>query len=205
MPTSTALLAPPPPESTATTPAETFDERATRGLTQLASLLETEDFARLTASPTDLVMLYRALSEESVLDAVAREHPDVIDHWRWAQMRKRLLEAEGGVLGAQAFADRLDITRQAVNRRRTAGKLISLELARHGYRYPTWQLDDKGVLDGIPQALAAFDDIDDWTRFAWFLNANILLDDRRPLDLLREGDPQPVIEAASRYGQHGGL
>lgn len=205
MSASNAKFAPPPSNPAPNTPGAIFDARGTQAIGIVSGVLDESELARLAAEPTDLIMLYRALSEPAVLQAVAAQDPDVVDHWRWAQMRRRLLEAEGGTLGAQDFADQLDISRQSVTRRRQAGKLVALDLGRHGFRYAAWQLDDGGVVDGIPEALAAFEDIDQWMQYAWFLNANTILDDRRPLDLLRKGDTQPVIRAASRYGKHGGL
>jgi hypothetical protein len=37
----------------------------------------------------------------------------------------------------------------------------------------------------------------------FFINPNTWLSGRRPLDLLREGQIQEVIDAAKEFGQHG--
>src|SRR5690606_41693050 len=55
---------------------------------------------------------------------------------RGLRMRARLLAAEGGTLSSTEVADLLGITRQAVNKRRKAGRLIGLATGRRGYAYP---------------------------------------------------------------------
>jgi hypothetical protein len=37
----------------------------------------------------------------------------------------------------------------------------------------------------------------------FFIDPNTRLNGRRPLDLLREGELQKVLDAAREYGQHG--
>ena len=59
------------------------------------------------------------------------------------------------------------ITRQAVEKRRRAGKLIALTMGRHGYRYPVWQLTKSGVLPGFDKVLAVLASHDEWMQTAF--------------------------------------
>jgi hypothetical protein len=40
-------------------------------------------------------------------------------------------------------------------------------------------------------------------QLTFFLNANDRLNGSRPLDMLRSGKVEPVLEAAASYGEHG--
>jgi hypothetical protein len=51
--------------------------------------------------------------------------------------------------------------------------------------------------------LLALADHDEWMQNVFFINPNTRLEGRRPLDLLREGEIQEVLDAAREFGQHG--
>lgn len=112
------------------------------------------------------------------------------------RVRKRLLEAEGGTCTAEQMAQLLDMTRQGVDKRRKRGTLIALNLGKRGYAYPTWQVG----LDGLDAVLTELQDFDPWTQVAYMLTPNALLDGDTPLDLLRLGEIDRVVGAASCYG-----
>src|SRR5580692_5053455 len=44
--------------------------------------------------------------------------------------------------------------RQAVEKRRSQGKLVALTTGRHGYRYPVWQFDESGTIPGLQETLS---------------------------------------------------
>lgn len=99
----------------------------------------------------------------------------------------------------------LGVTQQAVDKRRRAGKLLAVPVGR-GYRYPAWQFDERGrggVLPGLEEVLESFGVEEPWMRASFFLRRNGRLDDRRPLDVLREGEMEAVKRAARAYGEHG--
>jgi len=98
---------------------------------------------------------------------------------RGIEAKKRLLSAEGGMLSTQEVASVLDISPQAVHKRRRAGKLIGIvqdsvllpSLAVRGQPHSCWpHFDVLGDHDPLMQVV-------------FMLNPNDRLDGQRPLDL----------------------
>ena len=52
--------------------------------------------------------------------------------------------ARDDMLSAEAFAERLGVTRVTVNAKRQSGQLLGLDGARRGFRFPVWQLYANG-------------------------------------------------------------
>jgi len=70
--------------------------------------------------------------------------------------------------------------------------------------YPGFQFHNDQVLPAVADVLAVFEGIGDWEAALWFTAPNGWLDDRRPVDLLRD-DPARVVEAARHeVTDHGG-
>jgi hypothetical protein len=64
---------------------------------------------------------------------------------RGIEAKRRIVVEDGGLLGAEKVGEILTISRQAVEKRRKAGKLMGVSLGR-GYGYPAWQLSERGTL-----------------------------------------------------------
>ena len=60
---------------------------------------------------------------------------------RGAVLKRKILNAEGGVIGPSDAAKLLNISRQTVSQRRIAGKLLGVPVAG-GFAYPVWQFED---------------------------------------------------------------
>jgi hypothetical protein len=110
---------------------------------------------------------------------------------------------EGGTYSAEQVGESLGITRQAVEKRRRAKKLIALFLGRHGYRYPVWQLTESKVLPGLEKVLAVLAPHDEWMQVAFFVSENPRLEKRTPIEMLKAGELGQVLDAAEVYGEHG--
>jgi hypothetical protein len=156
-----------------------------------------------TAAPTDLTVLLRVLSSGEILEDLTRVEPLAPAFIRGIQAQRRLIEEHGGTLAAEQVAEILGITRQAVEKRRRAGKLIALTVGRHGYRYPVWQFTKTGVLPGFEDVLAALASYDEWMQTAFFVSENPRLGDHTPLEMLKAGKLDWVLNAAEAYGEHG--
>ena len=63
---------------------------------------------------------------------------------RGALARKEMEEDEGGSRSSEQIAELLNITRQAVDQRRRARKLIAWQDAVGHWRFPVWQFDETG-------------------------------------------------------------
>lgn len=117
------------------------------------------------------------------------------------EARHQLLDLGGGVYTAEQMAVVLGISRQAVDNRRKRSKLLAVTLGRRGNFYPTWQIHEGRVLEGLAVVLAELHDRDPWTQLAFMLNPNTWLDDETPLEVLRRGLVDQVRDAASAYGE----
>jgi hypothetical protein len=111
-----------------------------------------------------------------------------------------LLAEEGGVLTSCEVAARLGVNVRSVYRMRRGGRLLGIRLPNGQYRYPVWQLTERGVLPGLHDVLQSFCGMSPWARTAWFVGGNTVLEGRRPVDLLRAGDVGSVCRAAGLYG-----
>ncbi|NOY27699.1 MAG: hypothetical protein GXP62_17685 [Oligoflexia bacterium] len=184
-----------------------FRERALRAVDELVTALSDAELGLAIAQSDDLRVLWEALHADAVHARVEPPGSDALDQRAWVRRRRKLLRAEGGTLGATEIAELLGISRQAVDKRRRAGQLLAVNTGRRGYRYPVWQLTQGGALTGLELVLDALGRFDPWIRFSFFLQPHPALgeDGRRPLDLLREGDVEPVLGAARTLGEQGGM
>jgi hypothetical protein len=157
------------------------------------------------SSASDYGVLLAALESEPGLAALTPEDPLAEARLRGIEARKRLLEAEGGTLGAQEVASLLSISRQAAYKRYRAGRLLAVDCGRHGFAFPAWQFVPSGVLPGLEEVLAALADFDPWMKLAFFLEANAATGGKAPLLALRQGKLLDVLRAAELHGEHGAI
>jgi len=123
---------------------------------------------------------------------------------RGIEAKRRLIGETGGVYSTEQVAEFLGTTPQEIDKRRTGRKLLGLVFRRKGYMYPVWQFDkDRGTLPGLEEVLLTLADHDAWMQNIFFVSRNTRLNERRPFDLLRQGEIEPVIEAAKSLGEHG--
>lgn len=121
---------------------------------------------------------------------------------RGIEAKKRLLTAEGGMLSTQEAA-MLDISPQAVHKRRRAGKLIGIAQGLKQYSFPAWQFEGNHTVAGLERVLDVLGDHDPLMQVVFMLNPNDRLDGQRPLDLLRAGRLDEVLTTANALGEHG--
>jgi len=168
-----------------------------RGFLKSHARLPVGDFARALAVASTQVLTERAGADDYEAALVTG-----------AGRRAALLDAEGGCIGAEAIGKLLGISKQAVHMRRRKGGLLAVATGRRDFAFPVWQVHDGRVLVGIPDVvealLASFGKRQDEQTMRFFLGANPLLAGRTPLDLLRAGEVEAVLEAAATYGVHGG-
>jgi hypothetical protein len=146
---------------------------------------------------SDLKELVEVLERPEVLSDLRRQDPLAAARLRGLRAKKQLLEAEGGVVSGRELAQAIGITRQAVDKRRLAGKLIGIDLGKRGYAYPVWQIG----LDGMDTVLAELAEVDPWTQALFMLTANNWLNGETPLVMLRRGEREEVLAAARLFGE----
>lgn len=115
--------------------------------------------------------------------------------------REELKQYEGGSISADEARMTLGgLSKEAVLKRYRKGQLLGWREARQGaVRFPVWQFKNDNVLPGIPEVLAILNEapwMDDWGRILFFLNARRSLGGKRPLDSLREGKLDFLVELA---------
>jgi hypothetical protein len=125
---------------------------------------------------------------------------------RGMQARQQLAEAEGGSLSSEETARLLQISKTAVLKRLEAGRLLAWREERlQAARFPRWQFDLEGrVLPGLSDVLECLKEderLDAWGKILFFLQASAELGDKRPLDLLREGQVTEACQAARVYAE----
>jgi hypothetical protein len=88
-------------------------------------------------------------------------------------------------------------SRPVVNKMARQGQLLAIPNGR-ALRFPRWQFDpasETGLLPHLSEVLAAMD-ASPFRKAVWFVTENPRLRRRRPLDLLRAGKVQPVVNEA---------
>jgi hypothetical protein len=156
--------------------------------------------AKELKSPDWLAVLLERLADK----VLPTSGPLLKARLRGVVARRELLSADGGALTASEVAKMLDISRQAVDKRRKAGLLLAVELPKRGLLYPAWQFSETGAtLWGLDQVMAALHEHDSWAQARFFVTSNDRLNEKRPLDVLRAGEVAPVLAVAISFGEHG--
>jgi hypothetical protein len=104
------------------------------------------------------------------------------------------------MLSSDGMARRLGITRETVNAMRHDGRLLGLEGARRGIRYPAWQLDRDGrllqIMPGLVKELG-----EPWAVYRFLLQRHPEFDGATGLDAAR--DPRREAEVLHLAGSLG--
>jgi hypothetical protein len=152
--------------------------------------------ARLAGRAFSITLGEKAKGQDKFALAIARG---------W-EARQRLVDAEGGSLSSEEVARLLRISKTAVLKRLEAGRLLAWREERlQAARFPRWQFGEHGeVLAGLTDLLECLDQdpaLDPWSKILFFLQKKSRLNDRRPLDLLREGKIKEACLAAQAYAE----
>lgn len=181
-----------------------FLARSMNALARLARDADDRLLGDAAGAPSDFAVLLRALEQPAALAALRHDDPLAAARLRGLRASEKLLDAEGGPLTAAQAADLLGLSRQAVDKRRRAGRLIGLRVGRRGYAYPAWQFARGATLPGLEAVLADLQGHDPWMQVAFMLNGNTWLGGIAPVSELRRGREHEVREAARHYGEQGG-
>lgn len=177
-----------------------FVTRALHVLARLAAMSPTGALLEAASATSDTRVLLQALDHPNVLAKLGADDPLLEARVRGALTRQRLLGEEGGVCSAGELGSLLGgLTRQAIDKRRRHGKLIAIDLGRHGYGYPVWQIHRGTVLPGLERVIAELHESDPWTRFGFMLSPNSWLGGETPLATLRRGEVDRVVATAEMF------
>jgi len=173
-----------------------FVTRAMHALADTATVSSRDALLAAAGARSDTLTLLRGLATPEML---ARDHPLLATYAAGIEAQHWLLEAEGGTGSGEQIGRLLQLTRQAIDKRRKSNKLIALPLGRRGYAYPLWQVQQGTVLPGLEAVLAELAEFDSWTQAGFLLNPNTWLDGSSPLGELRRGNTERVQFAAAAY------
>lgn len=126
-------------------------------------------------------------------------HPDVakaveLAQTRGAETAAQILNQED-MLSGDMIGQRMGISRQAVDKARKAGKLLALEGSKRGFRYPEWQLDQRGFRrSGLIEVLDLVGN--GWEAYRFFMaKAGEVLNK----DLLVQGEVEEILRRAKLW------
>jgi hypothetical protein len=96
------------------------------------------------------------------------------------------------------------VSRQAIDKRVQDGNLLAVPGPSNRRIYPTLQFKQDGsVVEGLRVVCAALPTSNPWTILNFLARPDDRLDGRTPIDVLKAGDVDLVVEAARRLGQQG--
>jgi len=177
-----------------------FVARALDALVDITEQVDESALLDAVGAPSSLAALLQVLERPDTLGKIRLRDPLISARIRGLQAQEWMLGEHGGTLSAEQVGKALGITRQAVDQRRKKGALIGLQLGRHGYAYPSWQVGSRGTLPGLAAVLDELRDETPWAQAAFFLASNVWLDGDTPLETLHRGETERVREAAHHLG-----
>jgi hypothetical protein len=178
-----------------------FLNRSYLALRRMVELAPTEDLAKALAAPTDIGGMTLLLSEIGTLQPECLVLDPFAEFLAKGALRKQaLIHEAGGAYSTAEVAALLGISRQAVQQRVRRGTLLALTMGQGEYQYPAIQFDENGTIPGLAQALSRFTVTDPWTRLSVLLDTDELLQGRRVIDALREGDLEPALRVIESFG-----
>ena len=118
--------------------------------------------------------------------------------------RADLRDAGGAYDVEQVRALLHDVSRQAIDKRVKEGSLLAVPGPSNRRRFPTVQFrDDGAVIDGLKEVQEALGYSSQWAVLNFLVNPDDNLNDERPIDVLRRGELDRVLESARRIGVQG--
>ncbi|MFZ0798593.1 MAG: hypothetical protein WAM98_12480, partial [Terriglobales bacterium] len=109
------------------------------------------------------------------------------------------------VLSSEKVAELLNVSRQAVDKRRAANQLLALTQGRRGYSYPSFQFEEGKTLGGLEQVLKTLSALDPWMQLGFFTGPHERLGNKTPIEALQIGRVNEVVKAAGGYGEQGAI
>jgi hypothetical protein len=96
------------------------------------------------------------------------------------------------------------VSRQAIDKRIQEGSLLSVPGPSNRRSYPTLQFNRDGtIVAGLKAVRKALPSSNPWIILNFLARPDDRLDGRKPIDVLKAGDVELVVEAARRLGNQG--
>jgi biotin operon repressor len=127
-----------------------------------------------------------------------------------AEESKVELLQRADMLNGEQLATELGLSRATVDNRRQEGKLLALEFgSKRGFRFPQWQRDlveERDTRASFEAVLHRLAEVGPWSRYRFFVQSSPRLEGRTPVEALRAGEGEAVLQAAESWaqGEQGG-
>lgn len=158
-----------------------------------------------TSAPTDHLVMVEALSSAPWITELEEDDPIAAAKIRGLKRRQEILKIAGGTMTSGQVAEVLNLSRQAVDKRRSLNQLLALTQGRRGYSYPSFQFHEGKTLAGLETVLKALSSVDPWMQLNFFTSPDERLGGKTPIECLRQGNIDEVAKIASTYGEQGAL
>jgi hypothetical protein len=124
---------------------------------------------------------------------------------RGAEIVEQDLRASGGAFGLEDVCKLMHgVTRQAIHKRVSEGSLLAVRGPSNRNVYPVVQFATDGTpVEGLKEVREALGTRNPWMLLNFLVNAEHRLGDKKPIDLLKAGKLDAVLEAARRVGVQG--
>jgi hypothetical protein len=114
------------------------------------------------------------------------------------------LKAADGTFDLEAVCRLTHLTRQAIHKQVSDGRLLAVPGPSNRNVYPVTQFNSDGrPVEGLKEVRDALGSRSPWMLLNFLVNADARLGNRKPIDLLRAGKLEAVLEAAGRVGLQG--
>ena len=113
--------------------------------------------------------------------------------------KTELVEMAGGLYPLPQVASLLNVSEEAVEDQHKAGMLIAVR-SKGKYGYPACQFTSDGIVEGLAVILEAIPMRANWMRLEWLLVPDDALEGLSPLEVLKEGRIDDVIDVARAQG-----
>lgn len=175
-----------------------------RAIEAFIEILESDQLVDITSANSNYEVLLAALQTPEAISALTSQDPLAKAKIRGLKVKKELIEAFGGCVSSEEVATILGISPQGVNQRRQRGRLIALSEGKGKYIYPLWQFTENGeTLPGLKEVLKILKQLDCWMQITFFLNPHLRLGNKTPLEMLRLGKIDLVVETAIAFVNDG--
>jgi hypothetical protein len=179
-----------------------FLKRTISAVQRMSAEMTDEMLLAALAAPSDLGTLARAIGDSRLVDPAMKIDPLAPAIARSLEHRKILLGLAGPMMSSTQVADLLGLSRQAVDKRRAASRLLALRMGSD-WQYPAFQFEDGSVLPDLDRVIASQAGADPWVVLDILLAQDSALGGRSLLDALRQHDGQAVARALSQTQADG--
>ena len=179
-----------------------FLKRTMNAVQRMSAEMTDEMLFAALAAPSDLGTLARAIGDSRLVDPAMKIDPLAPAVARSLEHRKILLSHAGPMMSSTQVADLLGLSRQAVDKRRAASRLLALRIGSD-WQYPAFQFEDGAVLLDLERVLASQEGADTWVILDILLAQDSALGGRSLLDALRQRDAQAIARTINQAQTDG--